>query len=182
MHCPLDCHEHPLQTFAGVASGSFAAPDHEYPAHLRLGLTATDAHGLTQARRADLDPVTVDLTFQSSPAGLSLTVGGAAEAAPFTRRVIVGSKNSLSADSPQTVGGISYRWTGWSDGGAQSHDVVAPPGQTTYTAAYAATTDVSVTQTAAIATGRVTFTVTTRNTGTLRPRARSPSSTRCRRR
>ena len=34
MHCPQDCHEHPLQTFSGVASGSFAAPDHEFPAHL----------------------------------------------------------------------------------------------------------------------------------------------------
>ena len=165
MHCPQDCHEHPLQTFVGVASGSFAAPDHQYPAHLRLGLTATDSHGLTHRVEQDLDPVTVDLTFQSSPAGLSLTVGGAPEPAPFTRRVIVGSKNSLSADSPQDAGGVTYRWTSWSDGGAQSHDVTAPQTATTYTATYAPTTDLSVAQTAAVAIGRVTFTVTTRNTG-----------------
>ena len=56
MHCPQDCHEHPLETFVGVASGSFAAPDHQYPAHLRLGLTATDAHGLTHRVEQDLDP------------------------------------------------------------------------------------------------------------------------------
>ena len=102
------------------------------------------------------------------------------QAAPFTRRVIVGSKNSLSADSPQTLGGITYRWTGWSDGGAQSHDITAPRAATTYTATYAPTTDLSVAQTAAVATGRVTFTVTTRNTGSSRRRRRS--STRCRRR
>ena len=46
-HCPSNCHAHPSQTFTGVASGSFAAPDHEYPSYLELRLTATDAGGLT---------------------------------------------------------------------------------------------------------------------------------------
>jgi uncharacterized repeat protein (TIGR01451 family) len=165
MHCPSDCHEHPLQTFVGVASGSFAGPDHQYPAHLRLGLTATDAHGLTHRVERDLNPLTVDLTFQSSPAGLSLTVGGATQPAPFTRRVMVGSANSLSADSPQNAGGITYSWTRWSDGGARSHDITAPQTPTTYTATYAPATDLSVTQSPTVSTGRVTFTVTTSNTG-----------------
>ncbi|MFN2385169.1 MAG: PQQ-dependent sugar dehydrogenase, partial [Thermoanaerobaculia bacterium] len=36
-HCPGGvCHVHLLQDFPGVASGSFAAPDHEYPSHLEL--------------------------------------------------------------------------------------------------------------------------------------------------
>ena len=30
-HCPSNCHTHPVQDFVGVASGSFSAPDHEYP-------------------------------------------------------------------------------------------------------------------------------------------------------
>ena len=44
MHCPTvdTCHVHPGETFDGVASGSFVAPDHEYPSYLRLSLTATD--------------------------------------------------------------------------------------------------------------------------------------------
>ena len=50
-HCPSTCHAHPLQTFAGVASGSFTTPDHEHPSHLELVLTATDSGGQT-ARRA----------------------------------------------------------------------------------------------------------------------------------
>jgi glucose/arabinose dehydrogenase len=46
-HCATvnNCHEHPLQTFPGVASGSFFAPDHDYPAFLELKLTATDLAG-----------------------------------------------------------------------------------------------------------------------------------------
>ena len=164
-HCPQDCHEHPLQTIAGVASGSFSAPDHEFPAHLELRLTATDAQGLSNTTSRRLDPSTVDLTFATTPTGLALTVGGATQNAPLTRTVIVGSANSLSADSPQTVGGVTYRWTGWSDGGAQSHDITALATGGTYTATYAAATDLSVSQTAVVAAGRVTFTVTTRNLG-----------------
>ena len=30
-HCQADCHEHFLQSFDGVAGGSFPAPDHDYP-------------------------------------------------------------------------------------------------------------------------------------------------------
>jgi hypothetical protein len=51
----------------GVASGSFSAPDHEYPAWIELRLTATDS--------VRLDPQTVGLSFQSNPTGLQLTVG-----------------------------------------------------------------------------------------------------------
>ena len=32
-----------IQDFSGVASGSFVAPDHEYPSYLELRLTATDS-------------------------------------------------------------------------------------------------------------------------------------------
>jgi PKD repeat protein len=39
-HCPSTCHTHAVQTFSGVASGSFTAPDHEYPSYLDLRLTA----------------------------------------------------------------------------------------------------------------------------------------------
>jgi hypothetical protein len=50
--------------------------------------------------------------------------------------VIAGSKNSISAPSPQTLGGTTYTFASWSDGGAQSHDIVAPGAAATYTATY----------------------------------------------
>jgi hypothetical protein len=50
--------------------------------------------------------------------------------------VIVGSNNSVSAPSPQTLAGSSYTFSSWSDGGAQTHNVVAPAAAATYTATY----------------------------------------------
>src|SRR5215210_7545425 len=137
-HCSSanSCHEHPVQDFAGVASGSFVAPDHEYPSYLELRLTATDSGGLTDTESLRLDPQTVQLSFGSDPAGLRLTVGSSSGTTPFSRTVIVGSKNSISAPSPQTLGGNSYEFASWSDGGAQSHDIVAPDAAATYTATY----------------------------------------------
>ena len=135
-HCPDNCHAHPLQDFAGVASGSFPAPDHEYPSSLSLVLTASDAAGVSTSTSLELDPQTVDLTFASDPAGLQLNVGADTVTAPATRTVIVGSSNSVSASSPQALGGAAYAFRSWSDGGAASHDVVAPATPATYTARF----------------------------------------------
>jgi hypothetical protein len=51
--------------------------------------------------------------------------------------MIEGSNNSISASSPQTLGGTDYGWASWSDGGAHSHNVIASAGGA-YTAAYQA--------------------------------------------
>jgi glucose/arabinose dehydrogenase len=135
-HCPANCHAHPLQDFAGVASGSFPAPDHDYPSSLSLVLTATDAAGVSASASRLLDPQTVGLTFASDPTGLQLSVGAATITAPATRTVIVGSSNSVSAPSPQALGGSAYAFRSWSDGGAATHNVVAPATPTTYTARF----------------------------------------------
>jgi glucose/arabinose dehydrogenase/chitodextrinase len=141
-HCPSgqSCHAHTVQTFNGVASGSFSAPDHDYPSYLDLVLTATDSGGLTDTETVRLDPRTVVLTFQSAPTGLQLTVGSSSDTTTFTRTVIEGSTNSISAPSPQTLGGTAYAFVSWSDGGAMSHNIVATT-SATYTATYSAAPD-----------------------------------------
>jgi glucose/arabinose dehydrogenase len=138
-HCPSNCHSHAQGSWPGVASGSFVTPDHEYPSYLELTLTATDSSNATASTTVRLDPKTVNLTFQTSPTGLSLGVNAAASTAPFTRTVIVGSMNSVTATSPQSLNGLSYGFVSWSDGLAQSHSIVAPATNTTYTATYATT-------------------------------------------
>ena len=140
-HCVTlnDCHIHFLQSFDGVASGQFTAPDHEYPSYLELVLTATDADGLTGNANRRIDPRTVILTFNSQPSGLQVTVGPDAETTPFTREVIVGSTNTMSAPTPQNQGGVNYSFVSWSDGGAQTHVITAPQTATTYTATYSGT-------------------------------------------
>jgi len=135
-HCPSNCHQHPLQTFTGVASGSFTAPDHDYPSYLEMRLTATDSGGLSDTTSVRLDPRTVVLTFQTNPGGLQLTVNGASAKATFNRTVIIGSSNTLIAPTPQTKGRKSYSFQSWSDGGAQTHNIVAPATATTYTARF----------------------------------------------
>jgi PKD domain len=78
-HCdrdvPTSCHTHPLQSFSGISSGSFPAPDHEYPSFLEIELTARDSQGLTGRATRRLHPRTVELTLASRPAGLELTTG-----------------------------------------------------------------------------------------------------------
>ncbi|MGH7427645.1 MAG: LamG-like jellyroll fold domain-containing protein, partial [Candidatus Methylomirabilaceae bacterium] len=133
-HCPTNCHTHPLQDFTGVATGSFSGPDHEYPSHLEIKLTATDSGGRTDTKSVLLDPKTVVLSFQSSPSGLQLVVGSSSSATPFSRTVILGSNNSISATSPQSLGGTTYLFVSWSDGGAQTHNITAAA-----TASYSAT-------------------------------------------
>jgi uncharacterized repeat protein (TIGR01451 family) len=156
---------------SGVSSGSFVAPDHEYPSFLELVLTATDSGGSSASTSVELDPRTVSLTFVSAPTGLQLVVGGTAGTAPFSRTVIQGSSNSISAPSPQVVGGTTYTFVGWSDGGAASHNIVAGTSNATYTATYngtaPASADVSVTKTGVVgANGRsIRFTMAVRNHG-----------------
>ena len=99
-------------------------------------MTATDSGGLTSTVTRRLDPRMVTLTFQTVPGGLSLIVGGTSVKSSFTRTVIVGSTNTVSAVSPQAKGNKQYNFFSWSDGGAQSHTIVAPAGPTTYTARY----------------------------------------------
>jgi PKD repeat protein/glucose/arabinose dehydrogenase len=137
-HCTTaGCHVHPLVDFSQTASGSFTPPDHEWPSKLELSLTATDSGGLKDTKTLLLDPRTVVLVFDSSPRYLRLTVGNEAMTTLFSRTVIVGSTNSVTAPA-QALNGTRYGFSSWSDGGAQSHDIVAPEFSRTYKATFVA--------------------------------------------
>jgi glucose/arabinose dehydrogenase len=135
-HCTTGCHTHLVQTFNGVASGSFAAPDHDYPSSLELQLTATDSGGLATTTSVTLQPKTVNLTLASNPSGLQLTAAATTAKAPFTVTVIQRSSVQLTAITPQRYKGKNYVFVSWSDGGAANHTVTAPATATTYTATY----------------------------------------------
>jgi hypothetical protein len=135
-HCPSACHAHPLQVFPGVGSGSFDAPDHDYPSHIEISFTATDSRGLSATRSVSIDPRTVDLTIGSDPPGVTLGAGPLMEASPFTLRAIEGSHVGLAAPPTALLDGREYSWTGWSDGRARLHTIVADE-SAAYTASYA---------------------------------------------
>ena len=168
-HCPTDinsCHTHHIQTFSGVSSGSFSAPDHDYPSYLEIQLTATDGGGLQNTTSVLLYPKTVNLNLLSSPSGLELNLNGNNVATPFVHAVIVNSSNSISAPSPQDLSGLSYAFESWSDNGDRTHDVVAGTSDMTDTANYGPiSADVQIVKTGALSAGKMTYTLQVKNNG-----------------
>jgi glucose/arabinose dehydrogenase/PKD repeat protein len=125
-HCPTDvnsCHTHDIQTWQGVNSGTFTAPDHEYPAYLELQLTATDSRGLSTTTSMRLDPRTVQLTLASTPGGLNLTLDGTTAPSQMVKTVIQNSTHTVAAAS-QDIGKRSYQFTKWSDGQPATHTII----------------------------------------------------------
>jgi hypothetical protein len=135
-HCPDSCHEHVVGSFNGVAGGTFSAPDHEYPSHLVLRLTATDSHGASDSAEVELHPATRTLSLRSNPPGMTVSAAGVTDSTPFDVTVIAGSSVSVSATSGQISGGFPYTFSSWSDGGGLSHSVVVSSSRT-LTATYA---------------------------------------------
>ena len=133
-------HVHPFMApTSGATSGSFvpSAVGHmESDVWYRIYLTVRDSSGLTTTVFRDVQPRTVQLTFATSPAGLSLRLDGQPRTAPLTVTGVVGVQRTLEAPSPQTVGGRTYEFVSWSDGGANSHTISTPASNTTYTATF----------------------------------------------
>ena len=73
--------------------------------------------------------------MQSSPTGLQLVVNSTTQTTPFTYTAVEGATTTISAVTPQSVGGQSYAFSSWSDGGAQTHTLTANA-SATYTATY----------------------------------------------
>jgi uncharacterized repeat protein (TIGR01451 family) len=70
---------------------------------------------------------------------MTLAVGASSSQTPFSRTAIANSLNSVSAPTPQPLGGAGYDFSSWSDGGAATHNLTAPASSATYTASYTAT-------------------------------------------
>ena len=141
-HCftPTDCHTHLIQTVNGVSSGSFTAPDHEYPCWLEVQLVATDSGGLTSTRPAsgwrteDGRAHVQKQPGRSRPQRPGGERGAAHDAVLRDRGRRLGELGQRP--SPQQFNKSTYNFTSWSDGGPQSHTITALAVNTTYTAIY----------------------------------------------
>ncbi len=132
-------HSHPgMAPASGSRSGSYVIPAEghtETTVFYRVTLTVKDSGGLTATSYVDVHPRKVKLTLASTnPAGLQLTLDGQPRTAPFTADSVIGVKRDLGAVSPQTLGGKTYEFVSWSDGGAGTHTVSTPNADRTYTA------------------------------------------------
>lgn len=138
-HCPSGaCHTHSHQSYPGVASGSFTAPDHENPSHLLVTVTVTDSQGLTATKTVQVNPRTVTMGFASSPTGAALTVDSEALFAPASRDFIVGHAFNVIAPETRQFNGADYVFSSWSDGvtTATRTGYQAPAAAATLTASY----------------------------------------------
>lgn len=137
-HCysPTNCHIHPLIDTDGVKSGTFNAPDHEYPSYLEIQLTVTDSGGLQDSTTIQFYPETVDLSFESEPPGITMGLNSITTVTPFTQTVIIGSSNAVDTPAMVEIDGITYTFDEWSDESERSHTIVAGEDSATYTATY----------------------------------------------
>ena len=145
-HCPTGpttCHEHPLQTFAGIRRPEFIAPEHDYPSYIRIDLRVADERGLVGSTTLNIYPKTTHLVLGSSPPGIDLTAGIVHGSSPLPLTTLRGANVLLSAPETAVVGGRTYTWKSWSDGGARSHLVVAGE-DTCYQAVYTSPEDSSL--------------------------------------
>jgi hypothetical protein len=135
-------HEHPFLGPMGGNNVPFNAPAPEdllaaTNSYLRIELTATDAGGLSQTISQDLDPRAVNLTFNTVPAGLGLTVN---LINPITGpQTIVSWANwalDVRAATQNDAGGRTWALRNWSDGLPARHTLVTPSTNATYTATF----------------------------------------------
>ena len=149
-----------IPPFSGVKSGTFTIPDTgetDADVFYRIHLTVTDSDGLQHTSHRDVIPNTSTISLATSPVGLQVTLDAQPKTAPYSTMSVVGMKRMLGVVSPQTVGGVTYEFDSWSDGGAATHEITTPASDTTYTAVYRTVPDttkptVSVTSPAAGAT------------------------------
>jgi len=83
-------------------------------------------------------PVTGNVTVTASPAGLTVTVDGASYTGSVSFNWAAGQSHSIGVATAVQGGGAGtrYAFTGWSDGGGQTHNVTVPSSAITYTAAF----------------------------------------------
>ena len=138
-------HTHNFITpFSGTKSGTFTIPntgETDPDVWYRIHLTVRDSVGLTTSVYRDVVPNTSTIQLATSPANLQVTLDSQPVTTPLSVLGVVGMQRTLGVVSPQVVGGVSYHFVSWSDGGSASHVITTPASNTTYTAMFAAGSD-----------------------------------------
>ncbi|MDQ3007982.1 MAG: PQQ-dependent sugar dehydrogenase [bacterium] len=139
-----DVHTHPFYgPVTNIKSGSFTIPinsEASANSYYQLSLTVTDSAGQTTTKTQNILPVSVPVTYTSNITGAKLLLDSTTITAPLSETNVVGIGRSIEAPETQTVNGVNYRFTGWSDGQARAHNIRIPATATTYTAQYEAVT------------------------------------------
>lgn len=124
----------------GATSGSVTIdrtgevdPDQFY----RIILTVTDSNGTEKMVYRDVTPQLGQFLLTSNVGGVTLLLDAVPIMMPtFSRTGVIGMSRTISAPLTQVVGGVTYSFVGWTDGGAPTHSFNTLGGATTFTAIY----------------------------------------------
>lgn len=83
-------------------------------------------------------PPSANVTIESIPPGLSITLDGVAEPTPFTRALPITNTVDLLAPTNQSLNGTAYVFRCWSDAGPQNRALLVPATALVLRAGYAA--------------------------------------------
>lgn len=157
-------HIHSPQDIIGVRSGTYTIPGdgesvtdtwHEFR------LTVTNSIGLSTTSSINISPRTANVFLTSEPSGLRLVVNGQPVTTPYVLGSVVGFTHTISAPSPQTIGGNPHNFSSWSDGGAATHAIKVPDFDTTTTAVFRHDTGGTTTITSQATTDAASYTAGT---------------------
>lgn len=123
----------------GVTSGGYQVPTNGpylTNAFYTVNLTVTDTNGNQQSASANVPPSISQLTLATVPTGLQVTLDGSPVTGTTSLAEVVGMSHIISAPSPQDLFGTNYNFVLWSDGGAETHNFLAPATNAALTASF----------------------------------------------
>ncbi|HEX8552530.1 MAG TPA: PQQ-dependent sugar dehydrogenase [Abditibacteriaceae bacterium] len=137
-------HTHPFRdNLVGIKSGTFTIPTQGETAtdvFYRITLTVHDVYGSATSVSRDILPRIAQLQLRTNPAGLQVTLDGQPQTVPVNENSVVGIKREIGAPR-QTINGVTYEFSSWSDGGAATHTVSTPAANTVYVANFRIVSD-----------------------------------------
>lgn len=133
-------HVHPaMAPVSGTSGGSYVIPtvgEVSDNVWYRIHLLAVDGAGARHEVVRDVLPEKGRVTLATRPAGLKLTLDGSPVLAPHTFTGVAGVQRTIGAES-QTITGVLYEFTGWSDGAGATRTLTTPVGEQVLTANFA---------------------------------------------
>ena len=127
-------------TFQAPAPEDLAATTTSY---ISIHLTATDSNGATSTVSRTVQPRLVNVTLDSVPSGLTLSVNGTSVTTPRTIASWDKYALALNAATQRDTSAMAWLFASWSDGGAAAHTIVTPASAATVRATFARATAVS---------------------------------------
>jgi glucose/arabinose dehydrogenase/PKD repeat protein len=133
-------HTHPfLSNLPAGLGGTFNIPPGNEPDPVqwyRVHMKITDSRGQSVDITRDIFPATATITLMTFPPGGKILFEDGPRQTPFTVTRVINFQLPIDAADPQTIGGVSQPFAGWSIGGPKSQIFNMPATATTLTAFY----------------------------------------------